>query len=243
MDVVIFLITFINVQPVCAFLLLPWIQRGITQIPIRVSNDLFMLSASQARLCCYKYKCENEWTPCPSQYLFIELHKRPGQLVCFPCAGPGCLAAQAMLENWLQVCWVDSLQLLPVWIAKGRGKEAEKQMDAGKWKERGSGLEGHQQRNRETERDEGLCWETKFIRHVCKYMNLLYSADANYRWEAGGERMAPYSTPCWHGGHHLDVLKTHPLQIFIIESLVCQSLEERQRGKEMRETELRRWEK
>lgn len=54
------------------------------------------------------------------QYLFIELHKRPSQLVCFPCAGPGCLAAQAVLENWLQVSRVDSLQLLPVWIAKVR---------------------------------------------------------------------------------------------------------------------------
>lgn len=43
------------------------------------------------------------------QYLFIELHKRASQLVRFPCAGPGCLAAKAVLKNWLQVCWVDSL--------------------------------------------------------------------------------------------------------------------------------------
>lgn len=41
--------------------------------------------------------------------------------------------------------------------------------------------------------------------------------------------MAPNSTSCWHGGHHLDILKTHPLQIFIIESLICQSLEGKHR--------------
>lgn len=56
------------------------------------------------------------------QYLFIELHQRPSQLVYFPCAGPGCLAAQTMVENWLQVRRVDSLQLLPVRVAKGRVK-------------------------------------------------------------------------------------------------------------------------
>lgn len=85
-----------------------------------------MLSLSQETMCCYKYKCEHDWAACPIQYLFVQLHKRPSQLVCLPRASPGCLAAQAMLENWLQVCWVDSLQLLPVWIAKGRCKEVVK---------------------------------------------------------------------------------------------------------------------
>ena len=90
---------------------------------------MVMLSTSQARPCSCKHKCEHQRTTCPCKYLFIELHQRPSQLVCFPGAGPRCLAAQAVLENWLQVRRVDSLQLLPVWIAKGRGKEAEKQMD------------------------------------------------------------------------------------------------------------------
>lgn len=63
-----------------------------------------------------------------SPYLLVELHKRTSQLVRFSCAGPQRLASQAMLENWLQICWVDSLQLLPVWIAKDRGKEGAKQM-------------------------------------------------------------------------------------------------------------------
>lgn len=60
----------------------------------------------------------------PIQDLFIELHQRTSQLVCFPCAGPGCLATKAVLENWLQVRRADSLQLLPVWVAK-----APKQID------------------------------------------------------------------------------------------------------------------
>lgn len=39
--------------------------------------------------------------------------------------------------------------------------------------------------------------------------------------------MCPNSTPCGHGSHHLYVLKTDPLQIFIIEPLIGQHLKER----------------
>lgn len=39
--------------------------------------------------------------------------------------------------------------------------------------------------------------------------------------------MCPNSTSCGHGSHHLYVLKTDPLQIFIIEPLIGQHLKER----------------
>lgn len=64
----------------------------------------------------------HELKPCRNLYLLVELNERPSQLVCFPSAGPRCLAAQAVLENWLQVRRVDGLQLLPVRIAEGGGK-------------------------------------------------------------------------------------------------------------------------
>lgn len=162
-----------------------------------------------------------------SLYLLVELHKRPSQLVCFPCACPRCLAAQAMLENGLQVGWVDGLQLLPIWVAEG--KEEQKQMR-------------FRVRVRESERWgmmlgklhlKGMCARlcvTWCLNYICTI--LLYSADPNNRWEAGCERMAPYSTPCWHGGNHLNVLQTNPLQVFIVEPFVCQSLEETQREKD-----------
>lgn len=166
-----------------------------------------------------------------SLYLLVDLHKRPSQLVCFPCACPRCLAAQAMLENWLQVCWVDGLQLLPIWVAEG--KEEQKQMRFRVGVKENQRDEGWQNL-------EGMCARlcvTWCLNCICI---LLDSADPNYRWEARCERMAPYSTPCWHGGNHLDVLETNPLQIFIIESLVCQSLEERRREKDTGGIEYRR---
>lgn len=62
-----------------------------------------------------------------NQYLLVELNKRAGQLVSPPGAGPRRLAAQAVLENRLQVRRVDGLQLLPVRVAEEGGGEGNEQ--------------------------------------------------------------------------------------------------------------------
>ena len=59
------------------------------------------------------------------------------------------------------------------------------------------------------------------------WLDSLYGADAHYGGEARGECVSPHSAPCGHRGHDLDVLQPHPLQVVVIETLICQHLNKR----------------
>lgn len=191
------------------------------------------IKSSVTHLCFWSLRqytnIEYQWACYLIQYLFIKLHKRPSQLVCFPCGSPGCLTAQAMLENWLQVCWVDSLQLLPVWITKCKAAEKLRDMVAKKMYSITDWVANQRYRvvKKRKKKKKKLNWIMYYVKKTKQNILFtafvsysLYGADAYYRGEARCEWMAPDSTPCWHWGHHLNVLKTHPLKIFIIETLI-----------------------
>ena len=57
-------------------------------------------------------------------------------------------------------------------------------------------------------------------------MNLPNWTDPDNGCESGGELVSAQTVTCIHGGHNLYTLQAYKLQIGIIETIVCQHLEQ-----------------